>query len=155
MRKIAVVPVVRLVRLTAAIIRELNRNGRGMKLSDNYPNPTPPPEPPQPLRWPSQAAPWPSPPPDPPRRQVPADDLHPNPVPPLESNPPRQQRRSYTPPRRNGTSAGSIALGIIIAAIVIGWLVSKAGESAQITTCNPGQSYCTQTTVPIETQGAP
>ena len=123
-------------------------------MSDNYPNPAPPLEPSQP-QWPSQSAPWPSPPPEAPRRQIPADDLYPNPAPPLEPNPLRQQRRGYAPPPRNGTSAGSIAVGIIIAVIVIGWLISKAGESAQITTCNPGQPYCTQTTVPIETQGAP
>lgn len=127
----------------------------GNKMSDNYPNPTPPLEPSQPPQWPSPSAPWPSPPPEPPRRQITANDLYPNPAPPLEPNPPRQQRRGYAAPPRNGTSAGSIAVGIIIAVIVIGWLISKTGESAQITTCNPGQPYCTQTTVPIETQGAP
>lgn len=61
--------------------------------------------------------------------------------------------RTPLPPRppRPPASIGGIILAIIIAVFIIGTVASHVSQSVQVTTCIPGNTYCTQTSYPVQT----
>lgn len=62
------------------------------------------------------------------------------------------QQQPQQPKRRS--SAGGVIFAVVVILLVIGWIAHHASQSATITTCTPGVTWsCTQTTVPVTTQG--